>query len=218
MAPNTPPDSSSSSTITYTSTHATSVVLDKLQNSPGGFYAAMPKLAYHAEFFAGGHDGNILVVKGRDDDQGFITQGVFQISRNDFYFMPDANFDPANIFNGCLADVKLNCRLTGGHNENFKFSSDDFPTVLDNFHAFERLVPSKKDYETFSVIYDSLGHRSIKLTHNLFEVKTKDNVNNLMLLILVASFQVMMPTQTIVSLAPNSTWQLGQLQNDVKVI
>jgi hypothetical protein len=170
MAPNTPPDSSSSSTITYTSTHATSVVLDKLQNSPGGFYAAMPKLAYHAEFFAGGHDGNILVVKGRDDDQGFITQGVFQISRNDFYFMPDANFDPANIFNGCLADVKLNCRLTGGHNENFKFSSDDFPTVLDNFHAFERLVPSKKDYETFSVIYDSLGHRSIKLTHNLFEV------------------------------------------------
>ncbi|KAG2138762.1 hypothetical protein BD769DRAFT_1384533 [Suillus cothurnatus] len=177
MAPNTPPDSSSSSTITYTSTHANSVVLDKLQNSPGGFYAAMPKLAYRAEFFAGGRDGNILVVKGRDDDQEFITRGVFQISRNDFYFTPDANFDPANIFHGRLADVKLNCRLTGGRNENFKFSSDDFPAVLDNFRAFERLVPSKKDYETFSVIYDSLGHRSIKLTHNLFEVKTKDNVN-----------------------------------------
>jgi len=30
---------------------------------------------------------------------------------------------------------------------------------------FKKLFPSKKDHETFSVIYDYLGHRSIKLTH-----------------------------------------------------
>lgn len=172
--PTTPPNSSSS-TSTYTSAHAiSSKVLDKLQTSAGGYYAAMPKLAHRAEFFAGGRDGNMLVVKGRDDNQEFIIHGVFQISRNDFYFTPDANFDPANVFHGRLADVKLNCRLTAGRNQNFKFSSDDFSAVLDNLRAFEKLVPSKKDYETFSVIYDSLGQRSIKLTHNLFDVSTSN--------------------------------------------
>ncbi|KIK32139.1 hypothetical protein CY34DRAFT_27266 [Suillus luteus UH-Slu-Lm8-n1] len=159
--PTTPPDSSSS-TSTYTSVHAiSSKVLDKLQTSAGGYYAAMPKLAHCAEFFAGRHDGNMLVVKGQDDNQEFIIRGVFQISRNDFYFTPDANFDPANVFHGHLAD----------------FSSDDFSAVLDNLRAFEKLVPSKKDYETFSVIYDSLGQRSIKLTHNLFDIKTFDDEN-----------------------------------------
>ncbi|KAG1816117.1 uncharacterized protein BJ212DRAFT_1299940 [Suillus subaureus] len=135
--PTIPPDSSSS-TSTYTSTHAiSSKVLDKLQTSAGGYYAAMPKLTHHAEFFAGRCDSNMLVVK-------------------------DANFDPANVFHGHLADVKLNYRLTA---------------VLDNLCAFEKLVPSKKDYKTFSVIYDSLGQRSIKLTHNLFNIKTFDDEN-----------------------------------------
>jgi hypothetical protein len=169
------PNSLSGTTSTYTPAHAASTVLEMLQNSPGGFYAATPKLAYRAEFFAGGHNGNILITKGRNDDQEFIICGVFQISCNDFYFMPDANFDPGNVFHGCLADVKLNCRLTAGHNENFKFSSEDFPAVLDNLHAFEKLVPSKKDYEMLSVIYKSLRNRSIKLTHSLFEVSTSSN-------------------------------------------
>jgi hypothetical protein len=149
--------------------------LDKLQTSPGGFYAATPKLAYRAEYFPGGRDGNILIAKGRDDDQEFIIRGVFQISRNDFYFTPDANFDPANVFHGRLSDVKLSCRLTAGRNDSFKFASEDFPAILDNLNAFEKLVPSKTNYERLSVIHDSLGHRTIKLTHSLFEVSTRSH-------------------------------------------
>jgi len=147
-------------------------VLDKMQNDEGGFYAATPKLAYRAEYFAGGQKGNILVVKGRnlDEDAEFIIRGVFEISRNDFYFTPDANFNPTNVFQGHFADVKLNCKLTAGRSEAFKFSSDDFSAILDNIRAFEKLVPKERDYETVSIIHDSLGHRSIKLTHSLFKV------------------------------------------------
>jgi len=78
---------------------------------------------------------NILVVKGKDTDGEFIIQGVFQTSRNDFYFTPDVNFDPANVFQGCFADIKLNCRLTVGRDEDFTFSSQDFSVI--NFHSRE---------------------------------------------------------------------------------
>ncbi|OAX31960.1 hypothetical protein K503DRAFT_805633 [Rhizopogon vinicolor AM-OR11-026] len=65
-----------------------------------------------------------------------------------FYFTPDANFDPANVFQERFADVKLNCRLTAGRDEAFKYSSEDFPAVLDNLRALEKLVPKERDYET----------------------------------------------------------------------
>ncbi|KAG2045159.1 hypothetical protein BDR03DRAFT_976993 [Suillus americanus] len=123
-------------------------VLDKMQNDEGGFYAATPKLAYRAEYFAGGQKGNILIVKGRnlDEDAEFIIHGVFEISCNNFYFTPDANFNPTNPFS----------------------------TILNNIRAFEKLVPREQDYETVSIIHDSLGHRSIKLTHSLFKAKADD--------------------------------------------
>ncbi|OJA09925.1 hypothetical protein AZE42_04890 [Rhizopogon vesiculosus] len=72
-------------------------VLDNLLASDNGFYAATSKLASRAEYFAGGQK-NILVVKGKDTDEEFIIWSVFQISQNDFYFTPDANFDPVNVF------------------------------------------------------------------------------------------------------------------------
>jgi len=106
-------------------------------------------------------------VKGRnlDEDAEFIICGVFEISRNDFYFTPDANSNPTNVFQGRFADVKLNCRLTAGLSQASKFSSDDFSTILDNIRAFEKLVPSERDYESQQCprLHDSLGHRLIKL-------------------------------------------------------
>ncbi|KAG2055899.1 hypothetical protein BDR06DRAFT_1043603 [Suillus hirtellus] len=86
-------------------------LLNKLKTSPGRFYTAMPRLAYHTEYFSGGRDGNILITKGLDHDEKFIIHGVFQISRDDFCFTPDGNFNPANVFHGCLADLKLGCQL-----------------------------------------------------------------------------------------------------------
>ncbi|KAG2153133.1 uncharacterized protein EDB93DRAFT_1102872 [Suillus bovinus] len=151
-------------------------VLNKMQNDEGGFYAATPKLAYRAEYFSGGQKGNILIVKGRNlnEDAEFIIHGVFEISRNNFYFTPDANFNPTNVFQGRFADVKLNCKLMAGHSEAFKFPSDDFSAILNNIRAFKKLVPKERDYETVNIIHDSLGHRSIKLTHSLFKAKADD--------------------------------------------
>ncbi|KAG1857480.1 hypothetical protein F4604DRAFT_1931432 [Suillus subluteus] len=161
-----PPKRKPSST---TSTSAS--VLQKLQNSPGGFYAATPRLIRHVEYFIGGQDGNILISKGGGlQPTEFIIRGVFEISRNDFNFTPDANFNPSNIFHGRFADVKLSCHLTAGRNNAFRFSSEDFPDVLDNLAHFEGSIPRARGYEKLSVIHNSLGQRSIKLTHSLFEV------------------------------------------------
>jgi hypothetical protein len=146
-------------------------VLNKLKTSPGGFYAGTPRLAYRAEYFTGGRDGNILITKGLDYDEEFIIRGVFEISRNNFFFTPDGDFSPANIFHGRFTDLKLSCQLTAGRSKAFKFSSKDFSTVVNNLSAFENLVPKERHYETVSVIQDAIGQgRSIKLIHHLFEV------------------------------------------------
>ncbi|KAG0695959.1 hypothetical protein DFH29DRAFT_1004996 [Suillus ampliporus] len=165
--------SSSTTTTAHPQTSAASVLV-KLNTADNGFYAATPKLAYRAEYFAGGQNGNILIVKGRNSDEEFIVHGVYEISQNDFYLMPDTNFNPTNVFQGHFADVQLNCRLMAGCSEAFKFSSEDFSAILDNIQVFEKLIPRERDYETLSMIHNSLGHRSIKLTHSLFEAKADD--------------------------------------------
>ncbi|KAG1907217.1 uncharacterized protein F5891DRAFT_1181513 [Suillus fuscotomentosus] len=145
-------------------------VLQRLQNSSGGFYAATPRLIRHVEYFIGGQDGNILVSKGGGlQPTEFIIRGVFEISRNDFNFTPDGNFNPSNVFHGRFADVKLSCQLTAARNDSFRFSSEDFPDILDNLAHFEGLIPRPEEYDKLSVIHNSLGQRSIKLTHGLFE-------------------------------------------------
>ncbi|KAG2064846.1 hypothetical protein BDR04DRAFT_1177456 [Suillus decipiens] len=137
--------------------------------SPGGFYTTMPRLVYRTAYFAGGKDGNILITKGQDNDEEFIIRSVFQISRNNFHFTPDTNYDPANVFHGRLADLKLHCQLTAGRNEAFKFSSKDFSAICENLNTFKKSVPRPRYYEMHSVIWDTIGHRSIKLTHCLFQ-------------------------------------------------
>ncbi|KAG2091238.1 hypothetical protein BD769DRAFT_1679436 [Suillus cothurnatus] len=140
------------------------------KTSPGGFYAGTPRLAYCAEYFTGGRDGNVLITKGLGYDEELIICGVFEISRNNFFFTPDGDFNPANVFHGRLADLKLSCQLTAGCSKAFDFSSKDFPAVVNNLSAFKNLVQKQRYYETVSVIQDAIGRgRSIKLTHYLFE-------------------------------------------------
>lgn len=164
----TPLQFKSSSTRTPTS------ILRELLDSPEGFYAASPRLIRHVEYFIGGQDGNILISKGGPGlpAKEFIIRGVFEISRNDFSFTPDANFNPSNVFHGRFSDVKLSCRLTAGRHDMFRFSSEDFPDVIDNIGDFEGLIPRERDYERLSAVHVSLGQRSIKLIHGLFEVST----------------------------------------------
>ncbi|KAG2098555.1 hypothetical protein BD769DRAFT_1394388 [Suillus cothurnatus] len=125
-------------------------ILRELHDSPEGFYAASPRLIRHVEYFIGGRDGNILVSKGGLQAKEFIICGVFEISCNDFNFTPDANFNPSNVFHGRFSDVKLSCQLIAGCNDRFRFSSEDFPDVLDNIAHFKGLIPRERDYEKLS--------------------------------------------------------------------
>jgi len=154
-------------------THTPASILRELHDSPEGFYATSPRLIRHVEYFIGGWDGNILVSKGGLQAKEFIIRGVFEISRNDFNFTPDANFNPSNVFHGRFSDVKLSCRLIAGRNDRFRFSSEDFPDVLDNIAHFEGLIPRERDYEKLSAVSVSLGQRSIRLIHGLFEVSSR---------------------------------------------
>ncbi|KAG1890684.1 uncharacterized protein F5891DRAFT_986837 [Suillus fuscotomentosus] len=162
------------------STRTPASILRELHDSSEGFgfYAASPRLIRHVEYFIGGQDGNILVAKGGPQAKEFIIRGVFEISRNDFNFTPDANFNPSNVFHGRFSDVKLSCRLTAGRNDMFRFSSEDFPDVLDNIAHFEGLIPRERDYEKLSAVHVSLGQRSIRLIHGLFELNITYQAKN----------------------------------------
>ncbi|KAG1722366.1 hypothetical protein EDD22DRAFT_935595 [Suillus occidentalis] len=58
------------------------------------------------------------------------------------------------MFNGKFADAKLSCHLVPTRHKDFRFSSDDFPAIYDNF-----------------AIHTAAGINSIKLVHHLFTVK-----------------------------------------------
>ncbi|KAG1801802.1 hypothetical protein EV424DRAFT_1545375 [Suillus variegatus] len=134
-------------------------------------------MGYDTEYFSE-RTGNILITKGLDHNEEFIICGVFQVSHDDFYFTLDGNFNPANVFHGHLADLKLSCQLIAGRSKAFKYSLDDFSAIVSSLSAFEKLAPRERSHETLSVIWDTIGCRSIKLTHRLFEAINRDQDDN----------------------------------------
>ncbi|KAH7930555.1 hypothetical protein BV22DRAFT_1124829 [Leucogyrophana mollusca] len=147
-------------------------VFNKLHTSPNGIYAATPDLVNHAEYFHGGRGGDVLVKK-HTTHQELILRGLFEISRDDFYFTPDASYNPANNFQGKFEDAKLSCRLIAVHNQCdvFTFAQADYPIILKNLRAFEKLITKEKGDESVSVMQFSGGYESIKLSHSLFKKK-----------------------------------------------
>ncbi|KIJ09101.1 hypothetical protein PAXINDRAFT_17803 [Paxillus involutus ATCC 200175] len=168
----TPPPSSSQ-THRATLRTAEEVKQKMLSQETKGFYAGKERLTALSEYYGGGpRNGDVLVIKGIDIDVEFIVRGVFQISRNDFYFTADANFDPANVFHGKFADVKLSCRLSAARSEEFKWAAEDYSTAIDNIRSFEKMIGKETGSEVTSIIQETLGKPSIKLTHSLFQKKT----------------------------------------------
>ncbi|KAH7926342.1 hypothetical protein BV22DRAFT_1128233 [Leucogyrophana mollusca] len=165
LPPSTPPPQSSSS-----AQNTPDQILNKLRTSPNGYYAATPNLADLAEFFLGGRSGDVLVAKHSSKEE-FILRGLFEISRSDFFFTPDGNFDPANDFNAKLADVKLACRLIGANHSTFDFSKQDFPSIVNNIHSLEKLIHKEKGYEIHSAVQSTGGIDALKLSHALFTKK-----------------------------------------------
>jgi hypothetical protein len=133
---NNPPTTSpqSSSTSPSRSRPIAALVHDKLLTSDGGFYAATPKIAYLNILQADRRVASLLSKERSMKNSSSAVSPRIQISRNDFYFTPDANFHAANVFQGRFADVEPNCRLTAGRDENFRFYSEEiFLHQTDNF-------------------------------------------------------------------------------------
>jgi hypothetical protein len=162
-----------SSSVQPASSNLTSAttILAKLQRQDGGFYAATLNLVSQAEYFQGWREGDVLIPKNTAGDKELTLHVVFQISCSNFYFTPDANFDPANtMFNGKFVDAKLSCHLVPTRHKDFHFSSNDFPAIYDNLRAFEKLIQQDHESETLSAIHTAAGIDSIKLVHHLFTV------------------------------------------------
>jgi hypothetical protein len=150
---------------------ANDILRDLRTESPLGIYGATHNLQNRAEYFLGGWDsGDMLVLKKSADLTELVIRGVFDVSRSEFYFTPDANFDPANSFNSKLEDVKLSCRLTASRHADFKFASDDFPTIVDNLRKIEKLIQRQPDSQSLSVVDSICGTETIRLSHSLFKV------------------------------------------------
>lgn len=131
-------------------------------------YAASQNLIQPVEFQTS-KAADVLVIKGGGDSE-FILRGVFQIARNDFYFHPDENFNPANSFGSCLQDIKLSCRLTLPVTPEFTFAQSDFNLCIENIHHLEKLIKHEKNSEIMSMLSEHLGKTQFKLCHALFEV------------------------------------------------
>ncbi|KAG9318982.1 hypothetical protein JVU11DRAFT_1098 [Chiua virens] len=135
-------------------------------------YVGTPGIAQRVEFCA----SNLLDMLIRKGSGAAATKfnlhGVFQIARNDFYFSPDANFDPDNAFGTPFKDVKLSCRLAAPPSPNkFQFACNDFNACITNLQAIERLIKVGKNDEVMSIIAQHLGLQQFKLSHALFEPK-----------------------------------------------
>ncbi|KIM64607.1 hypothetical protein SCLCIDRAFT_23337 [Scleroderma citrinum Foug A] len=166
------PTTSSSSTDKQNDTLPEISTLERLPNL--AFYAVVLKLASKAEYVSGGGHGDILGVKNLDSNVEFVFSGVFQIAWNDFFFTPDAHFDPANLYNGHFSDIKLTCCLTQVKNDDFSFATKHYSTVIDNIRAFEKLAGVPNGANVISTIYEELGKPQIKIIHSLFEKKKEE--------------------------------------------
>ncbi|KAF8425809.1 hypothetical protein L210DRAFT_3653056 [Boletus edulis BED1] len=148
---------------------ATQAVLDRV-SAPDlcAANAASPNIVGRVEF----QTGKVSDILMRKDTQSeFVMRGVYQIARNDFFFTPDGNFDPANTFGSRFQDVKLSCRLIPPTSSDFDFTIKDYPICLQNLRSIERLVALGKNQETLGAIAEHLGKPQFKLAHSLFEAK-----------------------------------------------
>lgn len=147
---------------------STSQIRKTLTNSKHGVYIGHPGLPSASLFHLGGSKGDFLISTQSHDE--LILRGVFQISRSDCFLSPDGAFQPNNQFRSKFEDVKLSCRLTAPHHDDFQFMGKDFETALKNMRGFEALFQKSDDDTTLSSLQTSGGWGTIKMVHPLFLV------------------------------------------------
>jgi hypothetical protein len=149
-------------------------VLTKLCTLENGFYLGDEHIEKHGKFmFAGYSHGNVLILKDSDTDPTeMILRGIFQIDKREFYMMSDAGYKRHNEWG--IEKSKPNCRLVPViRDTSFNFTIIDFPKMVQNLQALEKLVP-RANNDVLSVIHDLMGegdfHKSIRISHTIFVV------------------------------------------------
>ncbi|KIO01645.1 hypothetical protein M404DRAFT_149895 [Pisolithus tinctorius Marx 270] len=133
-------------------------------------YAATPNLSSHAKFFFGGTSGNVAVLKSDSDDvTEMVLSGIFEIDRQGFFMAPEGGYNPKNAFGHEFSETKLTCNLLAvQRNAMYSFTQQDFPQIISNIRALEKLVPLKKGETLLSSVCESHGMPCIRLSHALF--------------------------------------------------
>ncbi|KAI6146043.1 hypothetical protein BKA82DRAFT_169089 [Pisolithus tinctorius] len=154
-----------------------SSVLESLKDSTFAIYAATPNLAARAEFFFGGATGDIAVLKtGSDDVTELVISGVFEIDRQGFFMGPEGGYMAKNAFAHEFVDTKLTCNLLAVQCDAvYGITQQDFPSIISNIRALEKLVPLKKGESLLSCIRESHSQPCIHLSHALFNKKEDDD-------------------------------------------
>ncbi|KIN98993.1 hypothetical protein M404DRAFT_156312 [Pisolithus tinctorius Marx 270] len=118
----------------------------------------------------GGPSGDVAVVKGSGDDiVEMILSGIFEIDRQGFFMGPEGGFFPSNAFNKEFVDTKLSCNLIAVRRDSvYGASRHDFPAVVANLRALEKLIPSRKGETVLSCVREARGQVCIRLNHTLF--------------------------------------------------
>ncbi|KAI6146394.1 hypothetical protein BKA82DRAFT_20031 [Pisolithus tinctorius] len=167
-----------SSSIISSESHASPTsVLDNLKDNTVVIYTAMPNLAAHAEFFFGRTSGNVAILKGDSDDVSeLVLSGIFEIDRQGFFMGPEGGYSPKNAFSCEFADTKLTCNLLAmQRNVVYGSTLQDFPSIISNVRALEKLILLKKGETLLSSVCESCGMPCICLNHSLFIKKDEDD-------------------------------------------
>ncbi|KIO09447.1 hypothetical protein M404DRAFT_131598 [Pisolithus tinctorius Marx 270] len=137
----------------------------------------MPNLAARVEFFFGGTSGDVTVLKcDTDDVTELVLSGIFKIDRQGFFMGPEGGFSPKNAFSHDFVDTKLTCNLLAVQRDVVYASTQcDFPSIILNIRALEKLVPLKKGESLLSSVCESRGMPCIRLSHALFIKKEDDD-------------------------------------------
>ncbi|KAI6148713.1 hypothetical protein BKA82DRAFT_18509 [Pisolithus tinctorius] len=133
-------------------------------------------------FFSGGTSGDIAILKGDSEDvTELVLSGVFEIDHQGFFMAPEGGFNPKNTFNREFSDTKLTCNLLAvQHDTVYGFTQQDFPLIISNIRALEKLMPLKKGETLLSCVRESRGMPCIRLSHALFTKKdNKDDPDSI---------------------------------------
>ena len=143
-------------------------------DSKGIHYAVDKKVSLHSEFIYNKDiKGDILVPKNTKNDLSeYILAGIFEIDGRNFFMTSDGKWSSTNPIGTHLHQVKPSCHLLPVQRDTeFNYSSNDFPSIINNLHAIENIANSRKSRDVTSVVVGDSGHpTAIKLTHHLFTV------------------------------------------------